>query len=201
MEMIGNKFGRLLVLSLNGQDKRGNRLFLCKCDCGCEATKAGWLLRRGDTTSCGCRKKTVLGENTRTHGARKTRAYSSWWNMKSRCERENSKFYNDYGGRGIKICERWNDFSNFLEDMGQPKEGMTLERINNNGNYEPSNCRWADRKLQANNRRSSKYIEVDGVIKTLQQWANLYKINRSTITERIKAGWTAKAAVQTPKLK
>lgn len=149
--------------------------------------------------SCGCLKNEA--PKNKTHGARHTRAFSSWWNMKSRCERPNSRYYADYGGRGIKVCARWQDFGNFLSDMGQPPDGHTLEREDNNGNYEPGNVRWSDRKGQANNRRSNVFYEVDGVTKTLQQWADEVGLGRSTISARIKAGWPPEMAIRTPKLK
>ncbi len=199
--MIGNRFGKLVVVAECGTDKWHNRLFTCKCDCGGESVVAGCLLRNGNTKSCGCLKRSVLGDSSRTHGARKTRAYYSWWNMKSRCERPNSKYFADYGGRGIKICDRWNSFDNFLSDMGQPAEGETLERVNNDLGYSPDNCRWVDRKTQANNRRSSVFYEVYGARKTLQQWADLAGISRTTISARIKAGWDIDRAILTPKVK
>lgn len=121
--------------------------------------------------------------------------------MKSRCERTNSRYYADYGGRGIKVCQRWQEFANFLADMGQPPAGHTIERKDNDGGYEPDNCFWANRKGQANNRRSNRLIEVNGVSKTLQQWADEVGLNRSTISERLKTGWTPERAVLTPKVK
>lgn len=196
--MIGNVFGRLTVLSEAGQDKYTSRLYLCKCECGSEVVKAGWLMRRGDTKSCGCLRAENLRTISITHGARKTRAYSVWWNMKSRCEREKSKYFKDYGARGIKVCDRWQDFGAFLADMGQPPDGMTLERVDNSKGYEPSNCKWADRKSQASNRRSNRIIELNGQSKTLNEWAEATGIERRTIAFRLKSGWSVEAALTTP---
>ena len=193
--MIGLRFGKLVVLEEAGQDKYTSRLYLCQCDCGERSVKAGWLMRRGSTTSCGCVQRSVLGDASRTHGARKTRAYSIWHNMKTRCDNPNSRYFKDYGGRGIKICDRWRDFSAFLEDLGQPPDGMTLDRIDNDRGYEPGNVRWASKKDQANNRRSSRVIEHGGERLTLQQWANRTGIKRATIAQRLDRGWPAAKAL------
>lgn len=201
LELTGKRIGRLIVLDRVENPRKNGTLWRVRCDCGVERTMLGMTLNSKLTRSCGCVKASVIGDATRTHGARKTRAYYSWWNMRSRCERVGSRYFADYGGRGIGVCARWREFENFLADMGQPGEGQTLERINNDLGYSPENCRWADRKAQANNRRSSVFYEVNGQRKTLQQWADDVGLLRSTISARIKSGWSVDRAILTPKVK
>lgn len=191
----GDRYGRLVVVEAAGYDKHGNKTFVCLCECGIRTTVGGYSLRQGNTKSCGCLKRSVLGDATRTHGARRTPAYSVWCNMRQRCNNPKFRYFADYGGRGIKICERWQMFANFLDDMGQPPDGMTLDRIDNDRGYEPGNVRWASKKDQANNRRSSRVIEHGGERLTLQQWANRTGIKRATIAHRLDHGWPVAQAL------
>jgi hypothetical protein len=148
----GEKFNRFEIIEeLPTVNKI--RKFKCKCDCGNIKIVRLNSLRTGNTKSCGCLKKEIL--NKTTHGMSKSKEYNSWLGMKNRCLNSKDKFFNIYGGRGIKICDNWiNSFDNFISDMGiKPKSNFSLDRINVDGNYEPSNCRWASPKEQANNRR------------------------------------------------
>lgn len=115
--------------------------------------------------------------------------------MKQRCQNHNSPYFKNYGGRGIKIDERWLDFKNFLSDMGHPPPGLTLERINNNGNYEPGNCKWATRKEQNNNRRDNWLVSVDGETRMISEWANIIGMNQATFRKRLDRGWTIQRAM------
>lgn len=196
--MVGSIFGQLTVLETVASNKHGQRMLLCKCSCGTQKVVAIQSLKNGDTKSCGCYRAEVSGARNKKHGARKTKAFSCWWNMKSRCERPSNVYYKDYGGRGIKICERWLEFSNFLADMGQPDGDMSLERIDNDGDYELSNCRWVSRKEQANNRRSNTFLELHGERLTIQQWSERLGFSRSTIPLRLKTGWSVERALTQP---
>jgi len=163
--IIGKTFNRLTVTgyapTIRLKNKTRNRVF-CKCKCG--NTKIVWIseLKRGSggTGSCGCYRSEILRTHAITHGLSNTIEYRRWRGMITRCENPRYARFKDYGGRGIKVCKRWREsFLNFLKDMGKRPDGMSLDRINVNGNYEPQNCRWASRKDQMNNMRPRKLLE------------------------------------------
>lgn len=188
---IGNVYGHLTVIS-KAYKKYGRNFYLCKCDCGNETTVDIGHLRSGHTTSCGCRK------NVR-HGGSKTPEYVVWCDMLSRCNNPNNIAYKNYGGRGIKVCERWAKFPNFIADMGsRPSSKHTIDRMNNDGDYEPSNCRWATRKEQQNNMRSNHYLELNGEKKTISRWSEDLGIKLTTLIGRLDRGWTVEETLTTP---
>jgi len=151
----GDKYGRLTIIKeVKNLNIKNVRFFLCSCECGNEKVIILNSLRSGDTKSCGCYRKEIVTERSITHGLWKQPLYNTWVNMKQRCYNPNFRDYINWGARGIKVCDRWiNSFSNFLEDMGDRPDGKSLDRINNDGDYEPSNCRWATSKEQINNQR------------------------------------------------
>lgn len=156
LELEGMKFNRLLVVGRAENTPNGSARWNCLCDCGNTSVVVGSKLRSGKIKSCGCWNKERIGKMNLSHGHNKGRSqsatYDSWRAMKERCYNKKNKRYESYGGKGIIVCDRWkNSFENFLEDMGERPEGMTLDRIDVNGNYEPNNCRWVDATTQAYN--------------------------------------------------
>jgi hypothetical protein len=157
VDITGQRFGRWTVLALHPQRAHSGRqaMWLCRCRCGAERILLGQSLRRGDSTSCGCFRQEVLKKRNATHRLSRTRIYRIWTNMKTRCFNPRHRSYADYGGRGITVCDRWREsFSAFYADMGDPPNRFySLDRIDNNGNYEPDNCRWATPLMQTHNQR------------------------------------------------
>lgn len=193
VNMTGLTYGHFCVIERAGRTPRGLALWLCKCVCGNELAIEGAKLRSGHTTSCGCMK----GKANRTHGMRGTPTHNSWCAMKQRCNYPKNDQYADYGGRGIRVCDRWNkSFEAFLADMGERPEGMTIERKDTNGNYEPGNCRWATMPEQQRNRRSTILVERGGITKCVKDWCDDLCLNVDRVYGRIRRGATPAEALR-----
>lgn len=201
IDLTGQKFGKLKVIEYAGLTKDKRAKWKCKCDCENVIVVCGKELRNGHTQSCGCFRKERVSECHKTHGQTNTKLFYVWQTMRKRCYQKNNKDYKDYGGRGIKVCDEWQiNFQAFYDwaMLNGYKEGLTIERKDTNGNYEPSNCKWATQKEQCNNRRNNHLITYNGKTQTLQKWANEYKINRQTLSSRIhKLHWSVEKALTT----
>ncbi|MGX6999940.1 hypothetical protein [Caballeronia sp. KNU42] len=171
-----------------------------RCDCGNEFVAYINNVKKGNSKSCGCIRDAKRPFNNLKHGRARIgdRAYKSWTHMLGRCNNPKDAKYPDYGARGISVCERWLSFENFLEDMGDPPRGTTIDRKENDGNYEKSNCRWATPTQQANNRRSSRFLEFEGERLTVAEWSRKRGIDYSVLLYRINAGWSAGKALSEP---
>lgn len=189
-DLTDQKFGLWTVVKY-AYKRNGLHYWHCKCDCGNEEViLAGSIKEKQNYSKCYCN----------LDGRSKTRLYKIWDSIKGRCNNPKNRHYKNYGGRGIRICDRWEDsYDNFKDDMGEPASPKhTIDRIDINGNYEPRNCRWATRKQQANNRYCSVYWTVNGKTQTISEWAHETGIYRGTLTGRVERGWSIEKAVTTP---
>lgn len=185
---IGRTYGLLVVISMAGRDVNKNALAVVRCVCGIEKTTPVSALKVGRTTSCGkCSKRNKI-KHGHARQEYKTREWKIWAGMRKRCENPRCPGFKDYGGRGISICERWNEYKFFLEDMGPCPLGFTLERKDNEKGYSKENCKWATPKEQARNRRNTHLIEINGVRKSVAEWAEESGLSRSTIIQRERKG-------------
>lgn len=190
----GNKFGRLTAISSYSKKSSSGKLrtyWVCQCDCGNTKHISADNLRKKDRVpSCGCFKSEFFSNNNSTHRLSGTRTYRSWSSARQRCTNPNDNNYAHYGARNITVCERWNSFEVFLNDMGEPPTlNHTIERIDVNGNYEPGNCKWATPKEQARNRTNTNLIEYNGKKMILTDWSKHLGIRLITLRKRINAGW------------
>lgn len=194
---LGEKFGRLAVIS-QAQSKGGTR-WNCLCDCGAQATVKAFSLTSGKTKSCGCLHRQLLAQKSILHGKSNSRAYSSWAGIIQRCRNPKNTRYPLYGGRGISVCDRWLEFANFLADMDEPPTGShSIDRIDVNKGYCLENCRWATQKQQTRNTRVNRYIEHNGEIKTLAEWAEILQIPYTTLHGRLRKNLSLSEAISIP---
>lgn len=193
-DISAQRFGRLIALSPSGRSNDRQVVWLCQCDCGNTSKVKSGNLRSGTTNSCGCLQ--TESRYIKKHAGVDTPEYGSWRSMLSRCANVKNNVFHRYGGRGIKVCDRWLEFSNFYMDMGQkPTPKHTIDRIDSNGDYCPENCRWATQKEQQNNRGDNRIIECNGISKNLSEWASESGIDASLINWRIKSGWSIREAL------
>lgn len=186
-DITGQRFGRLVALMPNHTGPRGTH-WKCECDCGTIIVRRIGFLTSGDVKSCGCLKieaAIATGHANRKHGQTKTRFYGVWSAMIRRCYNNHTRHYPHYGGRGIKVCKRWRKFENFMADMGTNPPGLTLDRIDNDGDYSPGNCRWTTRAEQARNTRKALRVTFNGETLPLKTWAERLEQNYYTLRGRI----------------
>lgn len=210
-KLLGKRFGRWTVTRRAPRIRNhGNRRWHVVCDCGKTGIVTTYYLTSGISKSCGClsREKTI--KRSTKHGEFIGRElpsseYNTWCHLRARCYDRNNRSYAYYGGRGLRVCARWlgpNGFANFLADMGRkPSSQHSIGRVDNRKGYSPKNCRWETKVTQMNNRRNCINIRLNGVTKTLAEWARALGINRSTIKARLNRGWSAKKALTTPLLR
>lgn len=200
-DITGIRSGRLTALFLSKMNPHGHATWFCICECGGEKEIPGYSLRQKHTKSCGCLSSEQAGRRFFKHGKSFSKIHGIWIGMRQRCTNKKTKWYKNYGARGIKVCKRWNEFNKFYSDMGDCPDGLSLDRINNNGDYKPSNCRWATRSQQAENRRLKKtsvYIKIGRETNTTRQWEKIMGLNKDTVGNRIRLGWSKEDAVFTP---
>jgi hypothetical protein len=199
-ELKGKRFGRLTALQRVPRGTSKKMVWACLCDCGKSVLVVTESLVSGGTKSCGCLHIERIRERCTTHGKSATKEYRTWWKMISRCVDRNNADYNDYGGRGIVVCQRWREsFEAFIEDMGLPPPGTSIDRIDNDGPYSPENCRWATAKEQANNKRNNLFFACSGETLSLAQWAEKTGQSLEGLYQRIYRGWNIQDAIFTPR--
>lgn len=196
--IAGTRFGRLLVK----EEIFGRRLrhYLCECDCGTEKIVRRDHLLETRVRSCGCLLRESAARSHWRHGEssrqNRTVEYATWVKIKCRCQNPSDISYENYGGRGIRICDRWSDsFESFLADMGRRPKNTSIDRIDNNGHYEPGNCRWASIKIQSRNKRTNVMVSHNGQTKTVAEWAEAIGIGYFTLHSKIKRGMTPEQAL------
>lgn len=200
IDLTGRRFGSLEALSFDSLNKHGGSNWLCKCDCGRETVARSVNLRNGITQSCGCRQGV-----THRHSIKdKTEpeiygAYRSWVHMRTRCNNPNHKLYRRYGGRGISVSPEWNTFETFLSDMGPRPKGTTIGRKDNDLGYSKENCRWEGKKEQERNKTTTRWVEFNGVKKSLAEWCEIHGLSHHVVHYRLKSGWSVERALTTPK--
>lgn len=192
-DLTGRRFNYLTVLGFAGRDRESKARWHCRCDCGAETIVDGWNLKSGHVKSCGCLSRDAIGDRTRTHGHSRTgeNIYPVWKSMRARCNNPSNHAYENYGGRGISVCDEWNDdFQNFYDWAltNGYSSGLTIDRIDNDGDYCPENCRWSTRLEQSNNRRSCRYITYAGITHTIAEWSRVFNVPYCTLTRRIDRG-------------
>ena len=210
LDLTGQRFGKLTVIGESGRQECGSRkriLWLCRCDCGAEILVRGCNLRSGNTSSCGCLQRERTSAANTTHGCHKGgkgrnhRLYTIWSSMKARCLNPHSVSYKHYGARGITVCASWMDFGEFMTWAlaNGYRDGLSIERLDNNRSYEPSNCTWIPLDRQASNKRDTIRLTFRGVTKPMADWARSMGMDYMTLYQRIRGGWNIEKAIARPK--
>ena len=198
----GEKFGKWCVIEQSRIDQRGEKIYLCQCDCGTIREVRSSHLRSGASSSCGCFANALTSERSKTHGMSNSRIFGIWSGMRTRCNNSNDYHYKWYGARGIKICSEWMDDFQVFYDWSMNNgysDDMTIDRIDPNGNYEPTNCRWISRKEQMCNTRRNVLLTYGGKTMCAKEWSKVTGINDRTICYRKnKLGWSDEKTLTTP---
>ena len=200
-DLIGKVFGRLTVIERVENNKDGRTMWRCKCECGNDCIILGKNLLNGGTKSCGCLKLEINRKINRRHGMTNTPLYKKWQVMNTRCNNPNRDHYQWYGGKGIKVCEEWRKFENFYDwaMASGYREGLTIERIDINKDYEPSNCKWITLKEQSFNKANTRWLTLNGKTQSLTKWAEEIGLPVKTLQTRInKYKWSDEKALTTP---
>lgn len=198
MNITGDRYERLVAV-----ERQTNGLWLFRCDCGSEIIRSIGQVRCGNTKSCGClNRDRIVERNTKHGGTQRGKArhplYNLWAGMKARCSDPNHIAFKNYGAKGIKVCERWLDFQNFVEGMGPRPSGTSIDRIKTDGDYEPENCRWATRREQQENTSRNRYLEVHGERLTVSQWARKLGVDQRILNRRRALGWSDQDVILKP---
>jgi hypothetical protein len=201
--LAGQRFGRLVAVEVSPRkcSKSRTTFWVCRCDCGAERHVRRYSLLCGETKSCGCLHREIAraaGDRTRTHGRSKSSMYAIWDSMRQRCLNPKNGDYQNYGGRGITVCEQWASFECFVADMGERPDGMTLNRIDNDGPYSKENCEWATTKAQARNTRATRTLTMKGRSMPMVAWAEELGMSYNTLSARLRRGWPVSVALTAP---
>jgi len=206
-DLVNNRFGRLTVISFNGRNKGYDSVWKCLCDCGSELIVRGGVLKNGHTQSCGCLQIERASISHTKHGlyydkatGKRSKLYKVWGGMIARCYNPKTESYKYYGGKGIKVNPIWHtyygEFHKWAIDSGY-KEGLSIDRINNQGNYEPSNCRWATNEVQSRNRSNHRFLTLNGDSRTVIDWGNIMEIPYRVLNQRSRRGWSDERTLTT----
>ncbi len=199
IDLTGQRFGRLVVLGKSETRIYGRQLaWECQCDCGVVKPLLTSVLKSGSTKSCGCLKRECKPPVLLTHGLSRYSGMKVWQGMIRRCTNSEAKDFPLYGGRGVKVCERWMDVRNFAEDMAEKPEGCSLDRIDPNGDYCPENCRWATPAEQGANKRSNRMIQHEGQVLHMSEWCRRLGVKPSTVINRLNSGMAPSLALTMP---
>ena len=203
-DLTGQKINKLTIIKRVANSKWNETRWLCNCECGNQTILTYGKIAYGRTKSCGCYLKEATSNLNKKHGLRNHRLYNILANMKQRCYNENSKAYKNYGGRGIKICDEWlakedgfMNFYNWAINNGYNGD-LSIDRIDNDGNYEPQNCRWVNNSIQSNNRRNNHKLTFNGDTLNISEWAEKYNLTISAIIHRLDRGWSIEKTLTTP---
>ncbi len=197
--LMGQKFGRLIVVKYAGSNKDRAATWECVCNCGQKTIVRGNHLCRGLIKSCGCLSSEMTSKRMKTHGMTDSRVYNTWEHIIARCNNPKIQNYKRYGGRGITVCKRWLKFINFLKDMGEPPTGYSIDRIDNNKGYCKKNCKWSTRKEQQRNTRNNRLLTFCGQTKCLIEWSEYLNIKYKTLAARLdRFHWSIEKTLSTP---